>query len=63
MTHTIELKLAGNNWMARPNDDEYRAMFHDEWVPTMYLIGTPATEVIARLQELNPDSEIVLITQ
>lgn len=45
-------------WMVRSNDPEAVELFGTDTLPTAFLEGTPAEQVTAVLQRLNPDATI-----
>lgn len=60
MMYGIEIKLFGNNWMARHEDPEVQALFKDDWLPTAFLSETSGEDVVECLQKLNPERKVYL---
>ena len=54
----IDLFIEDGGWMSKDSDPEVKRLFGTDTLPTPFSTATPASQVFAVIQELNPGVEV-----
>jgi len=60
MRHTITLYRSAQAWMSVNSDPKVRDLFGTDVLPTAFPAAADESTVLARIQALNPDCDVVI---
>ena len=60
MRHTITLYRTAQAWMSVNSDPQVRELFGTDVLPTAFAAAADESTVLARIQQLNPDCDVVI---